>query len=541
MKKIIIFSIFMLAITNLFSQSQNNFCNVQPTTQFINSRINLKTSSTYVYDAVTPLVLNVRINVFNDLASPTNNFLGNSNYFTDHNLPFGEDECLEIVKTLNVNFNQFNIFFKYIGFSFINNSPLSLVQNSSYAQSFDAMVDLLPKDAININFVRTLQYTSPEDLPSTSSTATYSSLYGQANLGRPIMVLSMPFYGGASLIGDFDNLYQDFKVEKEDMVCHEMGHVLGLFHTFEDAGTPYCEHVLRTGPTYNALTSGDFIDDTQAQPPYSNIDYNENGTLGLAVTSGNTTPWYHNYDCENTPYYFNLLHYGNIMANRILYSQNVPPPNGYINPVNYVTRFTAGQGKFMRETLMNPSPWAGTIGHELTQSFNTVSSLFQPFKRIKIISQNILSSTDNGNGTAKVCRSYYEQFKFQKGFDYTFPENQSPDLNSYTIDDIPFISAPPFNCPIGIAQLAPGLTNLTTNFGQAETVCRGQVCSDEAFIKGVLISTEELIDMDYTIEQLNAIQVKDPELFNTLMSQRYYKLKKETASGAKTEEIFYKQ
>lgn len=47
--------------------------------------------------------------------------------------------------------------------------------------------------------------------------------------------------------------------------------------------------------------------------------------------------------------------------------------------------------------------------------------------------------------------------------------------------------------------------------------------------------------MDYTIEQLNTIQVKDPELFDRLLSQRYYKLKKETASGAKTEEIFYKQ
>ncbi len=46
--------------------------------------------------------------------------------------------------------------------------------------------------------------------------------------------------------------------------------------------------------------------------------------------------------------------------------------------------------------------------------------------------------------------------------------------------------------------------------------------------------------MNVTIEQLNTIQVKDPELFDRLLSERYYKLKKETTSGAKTESVFYK-
>lgn len=47
--------------------------------------------------------------------------------------------------------------------------------------------------------------------------------------------------------------------------------------------------------------------------------------------------------------------------------------------------------------------------------------------------------------------------------------------------------------------------------------------------------------MNITVDELDAIEVKDPELYNNLMSQYYYILKKETDSGAKMEEFFYKQ
>lgn len=38
--------------------------------------------------------------------------------------------------------------------------------------------------------------------------------------------------------------------------------------------------------------------------------------------------------------------------------------------------------------------------------------------------------------------------------------------------------------------------------------------------------------MNLTLEELNEIQVKDPELYDKLMSQYYHIINKETSSGA---------
>lgn len=121
-----------------------------------------------------------------------------------------------------------------------------------------------------------------------------------------------------------------------------------------------------------------------------------------------------------------------------------------------------------------------------------------------------------------------------------FPENQLPDLTIYNNNDLPLISFPPFNCPVTILQLAPGQTNLVTNSGQAYTICRGTICQDEEYVAGMIYSTQILGSMNITVEELNKIEVNDPELYNNLMEQYYYILKKETASGAIKEEVFYK-
>jgi hypothetical protein len=46
--------------------------------------------------------------------------------------------------------------------------------------------------------------------------------------------------------------------------------------------------------------------------------------------------------------------------------------------------------------------------------------------------------------------------------------------------------------------------------------------------------------MNVTVEELDEYEVKNPELYNNLMSQYYYILKKETISGAQVQQIFYK-
>ena len=68
-----------------------------------------------------------------------------------------------------------------------------------------------------------------------------------------------------------------------------------------------------------------------------------------------------------------------------------------------------------------------------------------------------------------------------------------------------------------------------------------RVCQFENYKSGVLFSTHVLGSMNITVEYLDTVRVKDPDLYNSLMEQYYYILKKETESGAIKEEVFYKQ
>lgn len=201
------------------------------------------------------------------------------------------------------------------------------------------------------------------------------------------------------------------------------------------------------------------------------------------------------------------------------------------------SKFTPGQKQRIREKLLgNFVSTNNDIFYALalnTDGTPDILVLYQPFQASKTIT-SIASTTDNGNGTATVCRNYVSSgFRFQPGFDYEFPENIAPDLNAYTTAQTPLIAAPAFNCPVKILQLS-------NNLGEAPTVCRGVDCVIEPLRRGTLYSTQVLGSMNITVEELDAIEVKDPDLYNNLMSQYYYILKKETSSGAKLQEVFYK-
>lgn len=95
--------------------------------------------------------------------------------------------------------------------------------------------------------------------------------------------------------------------------------------------------------------------------------------------------------------------------------------------------------------------------------------------------------------------------------------------------------------PVTIAQLDPATCNVQSNTGTAHIACtRGLICTIENQIKGAIFSTADLLYLNVTVEQLDEIRVNDPNLFNQLLSQHYYKIEKETTSGAKKEWIFYK-
>lgn len=551
MKKMIILFAIVFFTKNLSAQ-QNEPCTYYGIQESINARMsNFNNHDLIIDNPLTPMVFNIKINIFNRE--------NGTNWCTRNNIAFGDQQFQEIVKDLNINFNQFNIFFKYKGFQIYGgddgNGNLTMIENSTdningiYARQ-NQMVDLCEKDVINLNFVD--QLLTPFNTITNELQHTYQYVKAIASIGRPILIFSLPSYFGVRSVGNGSE--QDFRFDKNFVVCHEMGHTLGLHHIFENFKQPtnpiyptfISENVSRnpTDALFNANIAGDMITDTPAVGNFPPWIYDTD----ICQAQPNPTFMSENVDINGTYLDFENIKYGNFMSysyDDVGTSFNHTGCLGISNSTKNYT-FTAGQGAFMRNYILNNVPAALVVGNtgiltvNITQAITSVGSLYKPYERLKIISQNILSTTDNGNGTAKVCRGYTEQFKFQMGFNYQFPENQSPDLFNYTIIEIPNISLPAFNCPVVIAQLVPGLTNLTTNLGEAETICRGQVCTDEAFIGGIVLSTEELLDMNVTIEQLNTIQVKDPELFDRLLSQRYYKLKKETSSGAKTESVFYK-
>ncbi len=224
-----------------------------------------------------------------------------------------------------------------------------------------------------------------------------------------------------------------------------------------------------TDPLFNATFAGDMITDTPAVGNFHPSRYSTDFCQAIP----NQTTMSQNVDINDTYLDFENIKYGNFMSysyDDVGTSFNHTGCLGVSNGTKNYT-FTAGQSAFMRNYILNNVPAALIVGNtgiltvNITQAITTVERLYKPYERIKIVSQNILSTTDNGDGTAKVCRGYTEQFKFQEGFTYLFPENQMPDFTTYETNQIPFISLPPFNCPVGIAQLAPGLTNLNTNFG----------------------------------------------------------------------------
>jgi hypothetical protein len=458
----------------------------------------------HTYDSQTPYVFNLKFWQINNADG--------TNIIANHNFTV-ENEIMEYVKDLNTSFNPFNIFFKYRDFKILNDvmvddgngglSNFSLTNNVNFQNPARYIFDNVGSDCLNIIFAQ-----------HRDSNVLFESF-------------SIPEYHSAFIPMDMTTSTTPNMMKL--ILSHEMGHILGLWHSDGSEGPAYippfiCEHV--SGD--NATDHGDYVTDTPAEPltMYWGTDYNGCNY----INSQNQV------DCNTTPQlYTGIIPYNFMQRGDFL---NVPSLASCAT-----LHFTAGQIVKMRETILT-SPYQFYDVNPLSQAMTEVSSLYQPYSDITIGGNNIVSTTDNGDGTATVCRNRIEQQKFQKGFTYTFPENDplTPDTLSATINEIPVVSYHTFDYPVIIAELAPGQTNLSTNTGTALLTCtKGVICDIETFVYGNLISTQNLLDMNFSIKELNALEVKDPDLFNKLLSEYYYKLKKETASGAKTEQTFYKQ
>jgi hypothetical protein len=307
--------------------------------------------------------------------------------------------------------------------------------------------------------------------------------------------------GNTRAVFSFHTMNDNSRVQ---VLGHELGHCFNLLHIFSNFNSSQCEHVTRdvNSPLYNANIAGDLVHDTPAQslnPSFNNCVYNYNL---------NST------DCTGEPYV------------------DVLPAN-YLGYDAYSTcgfHFTPGQVVRMRTHLQSPS-----MAHVLL-TYNTVESLYEPFEAIPFGGNIIRSVTDNGDGTAEVCRNMLIKHRFQKSFDYVFTNVNPSDPTSATINDLPEIINTTYTFGVQINQVDPTITN------DFFVDCNRQpFCQTEDFVKGLVVSTKVIGSMNLTLEELNELQVKDPDLYENLMSEYYHIINKETETGAIKQTVIYKE
>jgi hypothetical protein len=454
MKKIIKFIVYFFVISNCFSQMVIPLptCGGQLPS---NNTIYKRNITTLVPDnPLTPYVINLSFTMINDL--PNHNTAGLSSNTAV------ENAFLDCIRILNVNFNQHNIFFKYKGYKIVENAQIS---NNSF--QFIVFPGVLNPPLIADNIA---QYREENSI----NVYCVNNLYNGTSGGAA-------YIGGSEIFINTPMLTPNLNTGLSNLLVHEMGHVRTLFHVFEPVSHfittdplynfTICEHVTRdpNNSNYNATISGDEIADTPAQPLTNDSFFQPN--CGEYIFDLNKQ------DCQGTPY-SNI-----IIGNHMGYGAN-----------DCFHSFTAGQVARMRKFILNNSFLYGGVEtlpsfFSIVESMNTVNSLYAPFKSSKLITQTI--STDNGDGTAHVCKHYVSSsFKFQPGFDYQFPNNVAPDLVSYNTSETALVVSHAFNCPLVILQLAPSQTNLSSNLGNAFTVCRGVDCTDETYRRGIKYSTQ---------------------------------------------------
>lgn len=409
--------------------------------------------------------------------------------------PIGENECMNSILNLNVAYNKFNIFFKYGG----------------------------------------VQYDDKDEMVGSFSTGQLTSvfrqLYNRSNFH--IIILDGDITGtvdghnaivpGVGLIWSTVSFYSPQGFQTNRVVMHEVGHNFYLYHDFKNHGDTFSsEHVTRDFTTnnvgFNADGAGDQIFDTPATKIWSDNLYNE---LGI----------YTGFDVDDN------ISLPASSINRLFRTEE--PRNNNIMHVHdghdYESgySFTDGQGKRIR--------WALALDHRVGYHYwmdaeIPYEELYQPFE-IKYLPGNVIIRTsDNGDGTAKVCRNVIMRNRFQKGFHYTFYDEENNITANTNPNELKEIDG--FNSDYNkvlLAEYSP-----TIRISQVPICNRLETCANEPYVRGLVFSTEILGSMNITVRELNELQVKDPQLYNQLLEEYYYILKKVTESGAEVNTVFYK-
>ncbi len=412
----------------------------------------------------------------------------------------GEAEVMNIVRDLNLNFNQFNIFFKYVGFDYANNTNFIgdfFVNNLN--STFGSITD---SQTFNINILdgKVLDYDQ------------YNNIVSIPGVG---------FFYGTTVFLSYN------AVNLTRVASHEIGHCFNLYHDFrgyDDTNIYNRENVIRATSQinngYNANFYGDKIHDTPATKIWE--DENQYNALGIYI--GNDIDSNTALQPTDINRFFKTEY---PKKNNIMHVHDGPDYT-----IGYV--FTPGQGKRMRWTIATDIQ--GEYGaYYLAET--AWEELYQPFETKLIGGDVIISVTENPDdtGSAIVCRNLLHIDRFQKGFTMKFTDIDGPEIAGSSPDDLMEMDR--------TGSYFTTVTEYQPDLKQMVVVdcTRGVVCEEEPYIGGIVFSTQVLGSMNITVKELNEIEAKDPDLFNKLLQQYYHILKKTTSSGAVMEKFFYKE
>jgi hypothetical protein len=314
--------------------------------------------------------------------------------------------------------------------------------------------------------------------------------------------------------------FSAFGISSTRVVCHEIGHSFTLKHDFTNYGnTIASEHVIRdyNGDGYNANGYGDQIHSTPATRIWDENQYN---SLGIYIG----TDIDHNDELlidDNDRKFKTEL----VRKNNLMHVHDGPDYSmGYF--------LSSGQGSRLR--------WA--IGNDILNQYDAwylaqveEIELYKPFDSRYMGGDHIISVSNNSDGTARVCRTEIHRDRYQKGLNYVFVHGDADELfDSSTPDQLKNIDQTA-NYKVRLPEIDP-----EQKIGIEINCTRGVFCNNEIYTSGIIYSTQVLGSMNITVAELNEIQVSNPELYETLISQYYYILKKYTESGAIKQEVFYK-
>lgn len=428
-----------------------------------------------------PVVLNVYFWSINKNTSPS-----------DPPTIANESIVLQNIAYMNQEFNQFNIFFKYLGFDntsfnsteYYSGKGISSIRNYAIANGYEV------QNALNIY------------VPGKFNAG------GGQSAGIPSRFLGVTAH-------NFENV--------TITILHELGHALGLQHTENGYAGSNCERVTRNPAdiAYNADSAGDFVVDTAAKPYF--FGWNGEG-YEIDIDINTCTYIGTGKDCGGTPYQIFESDVRNYMSKGY-----IPYPASGCHD-----QFTTGQKIRMHETIeladsTVPTNW------RISQAVTTIASLYEPYSG---------EYNNSSPGSSPL---------FQPGFDYEFVEcccdyplpsaytdisftyNATNILASFDADETNYSSIiHPNHSAIRIAQIPDPSGNLY----------QPRRCYDnnpESPIGGTITQFNDgTFTTNVTSWKVEASQITSERYLNSL-PKGLYKIELEFADGTIEQKVVYKR